>query len=572
MAKESRGVILPVVLVILLLLGVMVGSFSFRTHADFASTQAMSQRLQARLAAQAGIEKVKLLLPLIRLDMDQWYDNPEEFRRIMIWSEDENRSSLGSNEENEGGDVVAAYRFTIVADDPLDDEDFIRFGITDESSKLNLNTAGPQQLSILLSTLFGAEEEIDVPAILDAIIDYRDRDSEPRGEDAGTEGEYYETLSEQPYRVKNAPFDSVEELLLVKGVTGFILYGEDYDRNGLLTENEDDGDLTFPPDNQDGLLKRGLYPYLTVHSYETNVSDSNRPRVYLGSDAATLRAELNRIFEEDFEDDPGGGGEPQSAKVQFIMSMIYPQQNAGNQGGNNNNGDGGDGGDGGNNNDRNLLSARFDRSSADPKRTSSARVQFPGGNQQQGGNQQSATQLPTPAALLNPIETRVTNSVGTEVITRTQSPLTVEDLPLLMDQLTVVSPDVPEIVGLININTAPSQVLRCLPNIEEEDVQAIVGTRIGLSGEQKKSTAWLVSEGVLELDRYQQLAPLITARGQQFMIESIGHADHLGVVSRLEVMVDLVGPMIQTIYYRDLTSLGAPFPIFDPDQEAIRVR
>ena len=125
-------------------------------------------------------------------------------------------------------------------------------------------------------------------------LDWRDADSNPRGEAAGTEGEYYRNL-DKPYRVKNGPFDTVEELLLVQGVTPRILFGEDHDRNGLLTPNEDDEDDTFPPDNADGLLNRGLFPYLTVFSYEDNVSNDNKPRIYLFAEENFLREQLAKL-------------------------------------------------------------------------------------------------------------------------------------------------------------------------------------------------------------------------------------------------------------------------------------
>ena len=97
------------------------------------------------------------------------------------------------------------------------------------------------------------DEEVNPHEIVAAILDWRDEDSVPLSEAGDTEGLYYEDLP-RPYRVKNGPFESVEELLLVKGVTGQILYGEDFDRNGLLTVNEEDGDVSFPPDNEDELL------------------------------------------------------------------------------------------------------------------------------------------------------------------------------------------------------------------------------------------------------------------------------------------------------------------------------
>ncbi|MFH1834057.1 MAG: hypothetical protein ABH877_03445, partial [bacterium] len=297
MRPTRRAVILPVVLMVLLLLGLLCAIFAFRVNADLSSTHAVAYRLQTRLAAEAGVERVKLLLREARFDVDRWYNNPDELHRILVWVEDYDTTELGTNEEFSEG--AMAYRFSIVADDPTDDEDRIRLGITDEASKLNLNTATEAQLRILVQAAVGEEnEEINPQQIVNAILDWRDPDQRARGEDGDTEGDYYRRLP-RPYGVKNGDFDTVEELLLVKGVTGQILYGEDFDRNGLLTPNEDDGDETFPPDDQDGVLNRGLYPYLTVLSSESDVNNDNRQRVYLYGDADVLRTELSLAFPED---------------------------------------------------------------------------------------------------------------------------------------------------------------------------------------------------------------------------------------------------------------------------------
>ena len=318
MRSARRGVILPIVLFILLLLGLLVGVFSFRVHADAAATHGMSERLQTRLAAEAGVEWVKQILRVGRFDYSLWYHQPEAFHRVVVWAKDQDSRAAGTVEEFE---EAQAYRFSIVADDPTDDETYIRFGLTDEASKLNLNTATPEQLLRLLASTVELDEETDPKSIVDAIIDWRDPDSAPRGEAGDGEGEYYRRLA-KPYRVKNADFDTVEELLLVKGMTSAILYGEDFDRNGLLTDNENDGDASFPADNSDGLLHRGLYPYLTVWAYESNVSNDNRQRVYLFGPAETLRSELALIFPDqpqvvDFmvntTRDPGGRGGPGGA-------------------------------------------------------------------------------------------------------------------------------------------------------------------------------------------------------------------------------------------------------------------
>src|SRR3972149_10310974 len=202
MARRARAVILPVVLFVLLLLGLLGAMFSFRIHADMSATRVIGDRLQTRLAAEAGVEAVKLLLRTERLDRTQWYNNPDAFHRILVWAHGADRSAAGTNEEFDG---TSAFRFSIVADDPSDDERYIRFGITDEASKLNVNTATEAQLLKLVETVvIGQEEEdhLDPRALVDAIVDWRDSDSKPTGEAGDTEEAYYRGL-DKPYGVKN---------------------------------------------------------------------------------------------------------------------------------------------------------------------------------------------------------------------------------------------------------------------------------------------------------------------------------------------------------------------------------
>jgi general secretion pathway protein K len=68
---------------------------------------------------------------------------------------------------------------------------------------------------------FGLEGEArDV--IVDSILDWRDPDDFYRVN--GAENDYYQSLKE-PYQCKNGNFDSIEELLLVKGVTPELFHG-----------------------------------------------------------------------------------------------------------------------------------------------------------------------------------------------------------------------------------------------------------------------------------------------------------------------------------------------------------
>jgi type II secretory pathway component PulK len=139
----------------------------------------------------------------------------------------------------------------------------LAFDLVDESAKLNLNTASAEMLEFLPGM---------TPAFAAAIVDWRDSDSEPSAN--GAEDETYQRLN-PPYRCKNAPFDSVDELRLVFGMHSEFLYGEDANLNGILDPNENDGDNSPPFDNRNGALDSGLLEYFTVWSRESNASRTN---------------------------------------------------------------------------------------------------------------------------------------------------------------------------------------------------------------------------------------------------------------------------------------------------------
>ncbi|MCB9850581.1 MAG: general secretion pathway protein GspK [Phycisphaerales bacterium] len=310
--RARRALILPVVLVILLLLALLSASFSFQVQADYSAGRSMEERLQTRLCAEAGIQAVMHLLRTQMDDPAAWYDNPEAFDQALVWEPDANMDQLGRGKVTGGDDEESnadsgsgyALRFSIVAPDPDEidnkiEEAKLRFGVTDEASKININVAEPDQLLALIQpvvTALGYEDAV-AQELVDAIVDWRDADDEPTNTDKPAESDYYRTQN-PPYRAKNAPFETVEELLMVRGFNGRILYGEDYDRNGLLSEaSEDDGENVFPMDNADGVLERGIYPFITVFSQEYNTSSENKPRVNLFQEKNKVLQALAEVFD-----------------------------------------------------------------------------------------------------------------------------------------------------------------------------------------------------------------------------------------------------------------------------------
>lgn len=140
---------------------------------------------------------------------------------------------------------------------------------SDEAGKLNLNTATEAQLRAL--------PEMD-EATAAAILDWRDQNQNARP--GGVEGAYYSSLS-PPYPIRDGPFQTLQEILLVKGVEANAFYGEDTNLNGKLDPNEDDGDETPPDDNADGQLDEGWAAWLTCYSYEANTDSFGDQRLDL---------------------------------------------------------------------------------------------------------------------------------------------------------------------------------------------------------------------------------------------------------------------------------------------------
>lgn len=142
-------------------------------------------------------------------------------------------------------------------------------GPTDEHSKLNVNTTNSGHLLLLEDMTFD---------VADAIIDWIDDDDEPGS--LGVEEDYYLSLS-TPYEPRNAPIRNIAELELVAGIWPEYLRGEDWNLNGRLDPNENDGALTPPTDEPDGFLDAGWSEMLTTYSVAGGATPSGLPRIYL---------------------------------------------------------------------------------------------------------------------------------------------------------------------------------------------------------------------------------------------------------------------------------------------------
>lgn len=89
--------------------------------------------------------------------------------------------------------------------------------ISDESGKINVNKLTDESRANFIKFLTGYKvEEIAAETITDSILDWLDDDDLHHLN--GAEKDYYATLPD-PYEPRNGPFESIEELTLVKGIT-----------------------------------------------------------------------------------------------------------------------------------------------------------------------------------------------------------------------------------------------------------------------------------------------------------------------------------------------------------------
>lgn len=264
--RGAEGVVLIAVLFVLIVVSITALSLAREVRVELEVSARSADQVQARALLDSAIERVIAELALDDVDGDTLFESWRDGETIFAGIE------LGAGR----------YWVFFGEPDPGDGRE-LRYGARDESAKLNLNVATEEQLLAL---------PVVDEAIVDCLLDWRDSDDEAREE--GAERDYYQTLS-PGYRPKDGPFERMEELLLVRNIDEGVLYGEDRNLNGLLDPCEDDGDRSYPPDDADGELDRGLVDYLTLVSAEANTTLDGRARLEVGS--AQPEEIRQRLFE-----------------------------------------------------------------------------------------------------------------------------------------------------------------------------------------------------------------------------------------------------------------------------------
>ena len=179
-----------------------------------------------------------------------------------------------SEYQSEAVPVGDAHFWTIGRDNSVTPAhpDRVTFGLVDEASKLNLNTASTNALIAL--PRMTAE-------LTSAILDWR-------GTNGTGASQIYYAMQNPSYQCKNSPFETLDELRLVYGTSLDILAGDDINRNGILDPNE-------KSDSSNGQVDPGLFEYVTVYSREPNMHSDGSMRTSVNNQAQ-LRSLLQSRF------------------------------------------------------------------------------------------------------------------------------------------------------------------------------------------------------------------------------------------------------------------------------------
>jgi DNA uptake protein ComE-like DNA-binding protein len=351
---------------------------------------------------------------------------------------------------------VGSGYFWILTPNQTTDQGY-QFGITDETGKLNLNVATSTQLI----ELPGMDQQT-----ADSIVTWRSAVGGGTAGSNGADSPDYNQLAEG-YDAKHSSYETVEELLLVEGVTKGMMFGLDANRDGFVSElerNNPDPTVTGTFNTVDG-TNRGIFNDLTCYSTEPNKTISGGARIYVNN--------------------------PDTSKLnKFLTSKLSASR---------------------------------------------------------------AKQITTKVSGL--IRAARGKPVFTSLGTFYQlTGLTVDEFTQVADSLTASTAKT--FTGLINVNTAPLEVLMTIPTLQQSDAQALVAARAGIAN--NASIAWTFN--ALPAATAARISRYITARSFIYSADIVAVTGDGRAFKRVRIVVDSRTLPAKIIYRRELTSVGWALP------------
>jgi general secretion pathway protein K len=204
--KDERGIILIVVVWALTLLMVIAAEMTHIMRLEGLTADTYQEEVVTYYLAMAGLHRALYQLAGAQQRGLTMLNRP---------------GALGRMQQQQQDDELDVW---IRGDGRWQNEEFGDGGywvrVNDEGGKINLNQVDEAALRQTFTNIgFDVERS---EALTDAILDWRDTD--PLVRLHGAESDYYLTLP-IPYPAKDGPFDTLDELLLVRGVTPALFYG-----------------------------------------------------------------------------------------------------------------------------------------------------------------------------------------------------------------------------------------------------------------------------------------------------------------------------------------------------------
>jgi DNA uptake protein ComE-like DNA-binding protein len=504
-AGNRRGSVVVVVVWSVAIAAVLVAATQVVTFRQAVVGRETLARVQARWAARAGVEQMIAIM---------------EFH-------------LQNADPNDPMAVVRDMEAHAVGETATGSWDIRHFldgiqwaGPMDEGAKLNINVAS----RLALTNLPGM-----TPDVVDAIIDWRDENDEVEG--LGAERDYYSNRS-LGYRPRNGNFRSLAELELVAGAWPDNVRGEDWNLNGRLDPNEDDGPRTFPNDKPDGKLDGGWSQYLTAFSKQSPVSTSGEDKLPLkGSDEEGLTKRL-AISAEQARALIAYGNQPNARPENLLITPLSQVAATGNTGSR----PGGTGAAGGGG-----TSNRSMAGGAAAGGKGGAGNLNAGGKSDAGtsGGRSSQTGGGTGATSGRSSGGRTTGANGTAGV----QDLNPEQLRAVLRELTGDDFTKP-VPGRMNINTVPAAVLKEVLEIDPRVADAIIARRKS-KPEGITSLADLSSMSGINPQVLGQLATQFDVTSSVYTVTSRGRAASTGAEVEIEAVVDKSKLPATIISYRE---------------------
>lgn len=247
--KKEAGIALVMVMGAIAILTVMLAEFQDETSAELAAATGQRDGLQAEYMAKSAVNLGRLLIasePTLRKAIAPLFMLMKKTPpQLPVW-EFSDRLLGAFNDEEASKD----FAHTVGIDVSLGKNLGMPGGrwelvIVDEDAKINVNL-GAQNISAQMrvakgimglisplqySTIFeqrdGSGQFNDRLTVCQALIDWADPDEQgfncdpaamASAQASGVEDAWYQLLANKPYRRKNAPYDSLEELHMVRGI------------------------------------------------------------------------------------------------------------------------------------------------------------------------------------------------------------------------------------------------------------------------------------------------------------------------------------------------------------------